>query len=442
MDKIIHLLKKESIWQLLLGLYIIFFSVKILDLPLTKNKLQPGDLIFLVISATTLFHLKKIRFWQLNRIDYAVLFWLIAHLITCLFHPTSASIFELIGTLYLSCLYFIINLLWQNNSVKDIEQFFCKYINISVALISTIGLIIYVLALAGFPTSFVLFLHDYPYFGDLYRLQVWTRQPIMLSSILSVFILFLIPFKNNNYLNKWILVIALVALILTFSKSTAIFVACFSSFILFSKFKTYLLKSTIIIASAFCIYLFATHYVIINKSEFKQGHFFFFLDKTPSADLGESYLLKTGYLMLKERSAYAFINNPIVGIGSGNLTKYKEYYPNENYKIISTDYYDPHSSITGILSEMGIIGFAAFVFLYFSLFKTILSYKISNNSVTNLEFKLKAALLLILIYMLSEAFCADVMNFRHYWIIFAFISVFYRNKIQVNQTVFPNLQQS
>jgi hypothetical protein len=423
----------------MLGLYIVFFSVKILDLPFTKDKLQPGDLVFLGLFFVSLFHLHKIKNWSFSLIDKAVLGWVLAHIITCLYHPTTASIFESIGTLYLSCLYFIINLLWQKKSAKDIEQYFYKYINVSVALVSTVGLIIYILALVGYPTSFVLFLQDYPYFGDLYRLQVWTRQPIMLSSILSVLILFLIPFKNNNHFNKWILAIAIIAVILTVSKSTAIFVACVSSFILISKFKTYLLKSTIIVISAFFIYLFATHFVIINKSEFKKGHVFFFLDKTPTADLGESYLVKTGYLMLKERSTHAFINNPVLGIGSGNLRKYEGYYPNDNYKIIN--HYDPHSSITGILAEMGIVGFAAFIFLYFSIFKTILSHKISNYSVPTVDFKLKATLLLISIYMLSEAFCADVMNFRHYWLIFAFISVFYRNKIHVNNSKYSNLQQ-
>jgi O-Antigen ligase len=425
LENAIKLLRNEKVWKALLALYILLFAVKILRFDLTKDKLQIGDFLFLGLCFVCIFHIHKIKNRRLILIDKGVLVWLSAHIITCLIHPTKESILECVGTAYLASLYAIINIFWRDEEPDKIRLYFFRIIGFTVFAFSILGIIGYILAVLGFPSSLVSMFHNYPYFGSVYRLTGWTIQPIMASSILSVFLLFIatdtqktIPYK------KWLIVLGSIALILTLSKSNILFFACLMSVFLLVKGGFYRIFAACSILFVNAAYLFATHFVLINKETYLNGKAFFFLDKQPITAVGDTYLLKTGYAMLKEKGLDAFFNNPIFGIGSGNLNLYSFYPNNKNYAIINK--FDPHSSITGVLGEMGLIGFLALIFLFFSFFKTISSYINTKTSIEERFFSY--GLFCILIYMICEGFCADVMNFRHYWLFFAFMGAYYRPK--------------
>jgi O-Antigen ligase len=418
--------KKLSLWLLIL--YIFLFQVKLLKLPYTNDKLQIADVIFLSLLFVSFLDIKKIKNWRISIIDKAVFGWILAHIMTCCFNFTRNSALECIGAIYLGLLYFTINFIFLNEPKSVIRRLFLKTIGICILVGSIIGFSGYVLANCGYPTQLVYLFKDYPYFGTVYRLELFSKQPIMVSSIFSVFILFLLTDRNKIvWQKKWVILMGFATLLLTLSKSIVLFIGC--CFIILSFFKSRYIKTFSIfsLVCAFLLYLFATHFVVIDKQDYTKTEIFFFVNKSPLLEFGDSYLLKTGYAMLKEKAAFAFWHNPIVGVGSGNFNNYTTFPFSSNYMLIKN--FDPHSSVTGILAEMGLLGFSAFVFLFYALFKTI-AFALKNEE-DMLEGYFIYGLGGILLYMLCEGCCTDVMNFRHYWLIFAFIAAYFREKYKI-----------
>ena len=424
-------MKRNKLAAFILTLYILLFPIKVLILPYTYNKLQPADIISLLIMTAALAQLPKLKKIQLTLFDKAIFFWLFAHTITCLVHPTKASILEFIGTAYLVSLYTSINILFMSNNKEDIRQVFLRGFRLSALFLMTLGLSGIVMAAMGYPNKFVDAYPNFPYFGTVYRMEALTHQPIMMGSIASVFLLILLSTFNIKDINKtgiWKtipLVLLVVGLPFTFAKAIVITFTT-SVGIIISKYtkkyrKIYIFAFQIVLL----FYLFAAHFVVIDKDIFEhhKEKMFFFLDQSnPVFTFGDKYAIKTGYALLKEKGLYVFSQHPLVGVGSGNLNITPFAIDKPNYAIINT--FDPHSSFTGTLSEMGIIGFSAFLSIFVAAFIRILF--LLKTEISSRDRHLLIGFLGTFVFMLCEGMATDVMNFRHYWLVFAFFAAWTR----------------
>ena len=111
------------------------------------------------------------------------------------------------------------------------------------------------------------------------------------------------------------------AAIMTFTKS---FVMLVASIIVMLAYYSPILKKMkgIIWVEILSIFLFLSHFSIVSKLNFEQNKYFHALEKTPFAEVGDDYLLRTCYGVLKETNMIAFMRHPLVGLGGGNFTAF------------------------------------------------------------------------------------------------------------------------
>ncbi len=419
-------MKTKSDWTLIgffISLYIFTLPLNgLLELPIVIKKIQLPEIIFIILFFLTsikVFQTKLWLKWRISIIDKALVLYFLAMFLSAAFHPTRASFFEVLGLAYLILLYVIINFYFKG-SEKNIRSFLVQNVLISGVLTSIIGFIGVILLLFGIENFLVKYFHNYPIFGNIYRMSAMSEEPIMLMSILGVFILILLADILNKKVHTAVLIAVCfmaLAAIMTFTKSFVMFIA---SIIVILPYYSSIFKKMkgIIWVGILSIFLFLSHFSFVSKSNFEQNKYFHALEKTPFAEVGDNYLLRTCYGVLKETNLIAFMRHPLVGVGGGNFTDFTRQLKTEGlFPLYLTDF-DPLSTYFGALSELGIIGFIALITLYYAIFLTWKRVAFSNFE-TNEDTPFWILLGGVLLFMLSEGFVTDTMNFRHYWAVIA-----------------------
>ena len=419
-------MKTKSDWTLIgffISLYILTLPLNgLLVLPIVVKKIQLPEITFLILFFLTsikVFQNKLWLKWHISIIDKDLVLYFLAMLLSAAFHPTRASFFEVLGLVYLIFLYVIINFYFIG-SEKNIRSFLVKNVLISGVFTSIIGFIGVTLLLFGVDNTLVKYFENYPIFGNIYRMSAMTEEPIMLMSILGIFILIVVADILNRKKHTAILIAVCfmaLAAIMTFTKS---FVMLVASLIVMAAYHFNILKRIkgIIWVGIFSIFLFLSHFSIVSKSNFEQNKYFHALEKKPFAEVGNHYLLRTCYGILKETNIIAFKRHKLVGVGGGNFTDYTRQLKTEGlFPLYLTDF-DPLSTYFGALSELGIMGFMALIALYYAIFITWKRATFSNFE-TNEDTSFWILLGGVLLFMCSEGFVTDTMNFRHYWVIIA-----------------------
>jgi O-antigen ligase len=117
----------------------------------------------------------------------------------------------------------------------------------------------------------------------------------------------------------------------------------------------------------------------------------------------------TAYSVLKESALLAFSSSPIVGVGGNELINYSKILF-EQKKLTIDPNCAPHSTYFGALGELGILGFAAILFLLYTVFQQI---QVSPN---------REIYLYLLGFIVLEMLTVDLMTFRNYWLMLAFFA--------------------
>ena len=419
-------MKTKSDWTLIgffISLYILTLPLNgLLELPIVIKKIQLPEITFIVLFFLTsikVFQTKLWLKWRISIIDKALVVYFLAMLLSAAFHPTRASFFEVLGLAYLIILYVIINFYFIG-SEKNIRSFLVQNVLISGVFTSIIGFIGVFLLLFGIDNTLVKYFENYPIFGNIYRMSAMTEEPIMLMSISGVFILIVVADILNRKRHTAILIavcIMTLAAIMTFTKS---FVMLIASIIVMLAYYSPILKKmkSIIWVGILSIFLFLSHFSIVSKSNFEQNKYFHALEKTPFSEFGDVYLMRTCYGVLKETNMIAFMRHPLVGLGGGNFTVFTRQLKTEGIYPTYLSDFDPLSTYFGALSELGIIGFIALLALYYSIFSTWKRVAFSNFE-KNEDTAFWILLGGVLLFMVSEGFVTDTMNFRHYWVVIA-----------------------
>ncbi len=409
-----------------LTVYIITLPLNgFLKLPFFGDKLQLPEIAFLILFVLTFLKVIKHKTWlkwQVTNIDKALILYGLALFISCFGHLTRASFFEMVGFVYLVTLYIIVNV-YLIETKLDIRHFLVKNTQLSGILTAVLGLIGLIFLTLNIETPLVGYYPNYPILGDIYRVKALATEPIMLNSILSVFILVsvadILSVQKISFSLKNTAIILLMGCIMffTFTKSIVMFAA--SVLIMVGLRDHYLMKGkNIIWGLFFIIFLFFSHFVFINKSDFEQNKYCHAIEKKPLTEVNNKYLLRTCYGVLKEANIIVFMRNPLIGIGGGNFTAYTHQLKEENRYPVYLSEFDPLSTYFGALSELGLVGLMALVYLYFTIGKTWKKIYI-RDKLTDKNAHFWLLLGGVLLFMMAEGFVTDTMNFRHYWLILA-----------------------
>ena len=416
----------KSNWESIrpfLSLYILTLPLNgLLELPIVVKKIQLPEIIFIILFILTsiqVFQNKLWLKWRITAIDKALVVYYFAMLLSATFHPTHASFFEVLGLTYLILLYAIFNFYFISTE-KNIRTFLVKNVLISGVFTSIIAFLGGVLLLFGIENRSMPYFENYPIFGNIHRMSALTEEPIMLMSILGVFILILIANNLDKQRNSkifFILVLMNLVCILTYTKSFAMLIA---SVIMMLSYHFRILKriKSLIWVGILSIFLFLSHFTFVTKSNFEQNIYCHALEKHPFEELGNSYLLRTCYGVLKEMNIVAFFRYPLLGVGGGNFSNYIKQLKTEGIYPKYLSDFDPLSTYFGALSELGIIGFIALLALYYTIF---LTWKRASDSNFGKDEDTPFWILIggTLLFMVSEGFVTDTMNFRHYWVVIA-----------------------
>ncbi|MDG1432671.1 MAG: O-antigen ligase family protein [Saprospiraceae bacterium] len=362
---------------------------------------------------------------KFNNLDFALIFYLGIVLITSFFAKNFHPFLDFFGLVYLFLNYLIIRLF-----LISIGQDFEKIIKTGILWMGIIAAIFGIIGIATtyfFSANSLGYIYqDYPYFGDTIRVSGFTSTPHMLASILNISILVLLisMFEKRSLRSIFVLIILSLAYIFTFAKIVVLLIIGVIFIFLKKQKINPIVKNglRVLSLSLFVFYMFATHFILINKShpnlvEIRNKAF------NTGEIIGETqnnYIIPTTYTTLKQSAFHLGKKYWITGVGAGNHGSYFNELKAEGLFPKHIPDYDPHSTYFGSFAETGIFGFVAILYLTFVLFK------MSNHLLkTKKYYNLKIATSACLLIFFMEAISVDAINFRHLWLVFAILSAIY-----------------
>ncbi len=415
-----------------IALYVISIPInRGMVLPIIGEKLQLPELVFLALAFSSIPLFLKIKLKNINLIgiDWGLAFYFLAVVASYLFHPTHTALLDVAGLIYLLVLYTIINFyfVFYEPDKSQIKFLITKFSAISLLVLNIIGLVGFAFVLLGFKTELAIYYPNYPFFGNVYRIRAFTQEPVMMASILSVFILTVMAgfnltgftLKERKWL-KIILVLSFISLALTITKSAVItFAAAFAIYSIqqnkLSALKPFLWGMSLVALLVF------THFVVVRSVNFDAKKSYHGLADKPVLSIGNYYVVQTDYYYLKKAAIISGERFWLTGIGSGNFSDYLPTLKQEGLYPTKFRDYDPISTYFGAYAELGVFGLLALLFLYFQVFKTL--NRLKNQNLDDLWL---ASLISIFGFMACESFVTDTMNFRHYWWVLACVAVYVR----------------
>ncbi len=424
--------------ELVLLLFVLFTPFqRLLNLPFFGNKFQLPEVFFFIILLIALTHIKHIfqkKFWKV--VDIAVLLWPIANIVPSFFFGfKKVNIIDITGSIYLVLLYFSVRIISIYINIKKIYNFFIY----SALLAGVLGIVGFLLSLFDITTTLAN-KALWPYFGEMSRIQAFTATPNMLASILMVGIIFLCSqyFNLKKMDSKFMIILSIlsIAFILTFSKTimcllAGLGVTWFISLNASKKTKLRKLIFSIFILGTFIIYFIGTHFFITSTINTKKEDFnkmFYVIGKKPlfNFSLGskEYKIYPTNYLINKKQSLRAIKESKALGLGAGNYNEYIEKLKKRKLHPSTFRNWDPHCTYLGVPAELGFFGLIIIILIWGLPGLYLFKYLSKNVKFKSIYSGLSGVYIAILI----EASATDIMNFRHYWILIAFIAILVNRK--------------
>lgn len=421
----------------LLSAYIISLSLlQIWDLPVFGTKIQPPEFIFLLLIGWLIINVRQLPKFD-SKIDLLtpyLFMYTIVVVVSTLFSKYNDAFFELLTLFYLLLMvqgvkYTLIN--FCDNIPTFVFRNF-KYLGVFAALIGIFG---WGMSQNGFDTVLVRSGDTYyPYFGFIGRVQGFTQTPGMYISIVSISILLLCTKMGFEKIEKWdftALGLMLIAVVLTFSKSLILLIVGLLFLLrkwlvikgknIDLRFKYLLsLKSflkPISILLVIFVY-FATHFILISKENGQVP-----IEMSPYIQM-ENPILETEntslylciYGHLKETAVAVGWQNQLIGVGYGQFMKTVPAMKKEGVYPAHFADADPHSTYFGAFAEMGWVGIYVVIAFFFNIMRQFFYLEDSRiKKYSTLLTGLSACFLIIIL----EGVFTDVLNFRHYWILFA-----------------------
>lgn len=386
-------------------------DIAIFQLP----QIQISELIFVGAFPFCFIYFDKIR---LTNIDVALLAYVIVFMINAIYHQEKSIYLEAFGCIYLVVMSVLLSrfLAYQGN--------FSTYLPIAIkglfvvsVLTGIVGLLLHYL---NVDHSLGYIYKDFPYLGDVWRLNGYTWNNLLLSCI--AFSSFYIIGFNSNVVKVLVFVfIALCISIFTLSKEILIFGGLLSFGLLSRKYV--MPKKTFfgIIIFLAIIMIWFTFFVskptsqsfeeakINNSSQIDPNRLF---------SIAEYDFYGTTYFYMAKASIFMISNTPLVGIGSGKFsTELQDLQSKETYPP-NLSVYDTHDFYWGQIAELGIL-YGIFLILFLLQFIRVLV-----NSL-NLDKSQYIFIALSFSYFIISYLVGGSKHYRHFWVFIGILNYFY-----------------
>ncbi len=356
---------------------------------------------------------------------YPVLLFTVWSVLSIGFHFSKPAILEGLGIFYLFLIGYATYKI-VSHARQEYHELLLKLFVIGVLLNCILSLFGLFLFYRGIENDLGIWYAHYPITGSLYRMKGFTSHPIMLSN-LAICAFFLSMSLFRKYRNL-ILVTLCIGIILSLTKSILSGIAAFG--IVFLLNSNHLRRGVsillcIVFVSILVLKEYTTHFTfplsnaqasIVSQAQYWGGDI-----KIPVTPTHTIY--NTLYAQLKLASWEAFLENPITGVGGGNTNGYNLEKVNQGLLPSSLRHYDPHSTVFGVLAEFGFIGFTLLLLSFVSVFKIIQLILIAQKST------LLVGLLAIFVFIAFEGLSADILNYRHLWLLGGVVFGIYFSKI-------------
>ncbi|MCL4457685.1 MAG: O-antigen ligase family protein [Nitrospirae bacterium] len=410
-----------------------------------SEKLQLSEIIFLIIFICALirFIIEKRRiYWSPFIKPMIVYLSIVAFSITISVSPRN-SLIEFIGLLYLVVFF----LLWINIvDTKELLNYAVRWWIIVSVAVSIIGLSGVILAYGfGINNIFVKYFGKHPYVEDIYRVcSTFFQNEKFFSSYLLISIaltLSLALHEKNRSKRIFLLGIVLlfsINVFFTYSRSIvgillAAYMVIFGSRVVSEQSKKRFVKVSKRLGAAFIIavwvlVLFFSYVQLIDMSsntmalfdlpENMKEPFYYRPDigiKQTEITLHYNY---TYYLLLKQYALKMLAERPLMGVGGGAFIEQMKNYSRDGKAPRDYLLFDPHSTFFGALAEIGIIGFIALMYLWFSIMVPLKNRL--KSSVMQPDFHLILAFYAATVGFFVQGSDIDIMNFRFLWLLFGF----------------------
>lgn len=387
-------LKKEINRKHILIFFLLsLLYTKILLLPLFNYKIQPFEIIFLLLLGVGF--IRKYPKPQVPHLAYLFLAFPLLHLVI---HLDIGVALESFGTIYLMSF-----LVWISWLIKELDLNIRFILSIGIVLLIINAIITGLLYFYGGITSFVYVYPGYPYLGDVVRTQGFNGTPNQMSSLAAI------PLAYHCFItkiNRWLFIGLLVVLFSTLSKEIVPLFAVIGVFLfLKQKWLRYLSLLGIMVGTMMLTFFIIADQVPTNIRPS-------ILDPNAFFCIGDWCAYPTPYFHLFRAAVQGFLENPIKGLGMGNFYEYtlllKEigFYPK---KITSVECHDIY---WGNLAQFGVLYLPVFFSFIFFIRKCI--QKISNQ-------KYQLFFTVLCTYYLIEGLIISNIHFRHIWIMLGFL---------------------
>jgi hypothetical protein len=364
--------------------------------------------IFYVISTVYLFfNIRKIRIFQINKIDYSFIFLSLILSINYLFHPENQVANLIIASLYFISLYFITRIISANLSDKAFIKVITLAMELATWLLIAIGIFGFLFSIINISDRFLLIYKNYPYFGDVVRIKGFSYSPNLYISVLCFSICILQFLKRLTFIK---IALVFIIAIISLTKESAMLITILILFSMDNYNKKIKFKKLILGISGLIYLLFSLFYISFKGEQDYFKNRDLLIDKpivnSQSIDIyGTTYfaVLKSGFSIFKENWLY--------GIGMNNFQNELSKLQKENKYPLKFKLYRPTDSYVGIASELGFLYLLFISFLFYSVFSVV-----KNKNQIDLD-----PLIFLLIYFLFESICLGTFHFRHYYIFFAIL---------------------
>ncbi len=382
----------------------------LLFLPKLAYKLQLTEIVFLILS---LFFIYKARFIsiRITGTDKSFIFFSLIIFFNLIMHFDKSVLTNVIGFLYLIMLYFLLSKV-LNSFNKNIKAIILKYTaEIGFWILIGIGILGFLLYFFFGYSKFVLIYHDYPYFGDVFRIKGFSYSPNLYISLLTFFTILKYSFSRLNFYHIFVvLIIALMSL----TKEALILISILFAIELYRKLAYKKIALISVILSGF-IYVLLSFFIFTTKTVKSNIEGRKVFTNSPIYKYNKLNVYPTTYFEVIKSGVKMTTENALIGIGLGNFKKELEVYKqNGNYPQYF-QIYDALDSYTGLASQLGVLYFVFLILLIINICKVV------NNIPTNLRFPL----ILFLIYIFFESFALGNYHFRHYYIFLAILNSYY-----------------
>lgn len=395
--------------------------VRIALLPVVDAKIQPTELIFLVLAPLAVLAYGRSLWPKDLLLRVGLIAYLGANVVSAAVSQNLSAGLESLGRIYLALLALMVARYVAEAPEKHGRQLldYFLYGTAALAVCTYFG---YALALVDGPNSMVQVYGNYPYLGTVLRAKGFTAGAGMLIIVLLLPTLYAWRGWRDGRLRIGWFVLLLPLAFLTFAKeilllglglllvdpwvSKAVFTASFATF-----GRVRWMRGAVVGAVAMIFWL-GTHYIVQEHRPFAETDL---AGTNYTAGnvvwSNEDYqIIETSYTELKKASVSVAAQYPLVGVGPGQFGRALPAEKAAGRYPASLPDYDPHSTWLGALAETGALGFVGLLLLVFALWRSIRGV---GERVFPPDVRLPLLIFLLLIVILSVS--KDVMNFRFLW---------------------------